>query len=125
MATNEEQPQDVVAIMPVVELRSHARLGIVQVRERVVAGERLLLLAAAESVERRVLAYEDEPRRRVARWALRGPGLKRAQASLLKRFLRRTQLAEVTQQRADRVRPRAEEGRIDGGYLVHVAMLEG
>ena len=53
MAADEEQAQDVVAILRPVELLGDGGLGILQIREQLLGRQRLLLLAAAELVDAR------------------------------------------------------------------------
>ena len=67
------------------------------------SGRLLLAALAALRIDGDVAADEDQPGGRVARRAVLRPGLERPQAGLLERFLRRVEIAEVAQQRRDRL----------------------
>ena len=47
MAADEQQPQDVVAVVRAVEPFGKLFLGVIEIGDRLVVGQRLLLLAAA------------------------------------------------------------------------------
>ena len=104
MAADEQQPQDVVAVVRAVEPLGQLLLGVVEV------GDRLVRRAAAAAclpppdiVDRDVAADHDQPRRGIARRAVLRPALQRAQAGVLERLLGGVEIAEIAQQRADRL----------------------
>src|ERR1700730_1885555 len=104
MTADEEQPQNVVAIMRAVEPLGDLVLGIVEIGDRlVVLRQRLLLTVTPDLVDRDIAPDHDEPRRRVARRAVLRPGLERAQAGVLERLFRGIEIAEIAEQRADRL----------------------
>ena len=125
MAADEQQPQDVVAIVRAVEPLGELLLGVVEVGDRVVLGQRLLLLAPPDIVDRDVAADHDQPRRGIARRAVLRPALQRAQAGVLKGFLGGVEIAEIAQQRADRLGTRRGQCAIDPGGIGHGLTLPG
>jgi hypothetical protein len=128
MAADEHQPQDVVAVVRAVEPIGERALGIVEIGDRlVVLGQRLLLAVAAHLVDRGVAADHDQPRGCVARRPVLRPALQRAQGCVLERLLRGVEVAEVAQERADRLRTRRGQRGIDPGGigLAHVALRPG
>ena len=121
MAAHEQQAQHVVAVMRAVEPLGQRRLGIVEVGERLLGRQRILPAAPAHAVQRGVAADQDQPGRRIARRSVARPGFERAQAGLLERLLGRVEVAEIAQQRADRLRPGGGQRRVDPGKLGHAA----
>ncbi len=120
MAADEQQPQDVVAIMRAIETLGELALGIVQIGYRVVVlRQRLLLRAAADIVDGDVAADHDQPGRGIARRAVLRPGLQRAQAGVLERLLRGIEVTEIAQQRTERLGTRRGQRRIDPGDIGH------
>src|SRR5437868_5781803 len=115
MAADEEKPEHVVAVRRFVETLGDARFRIVEIGNRFVAGQRRLAGASAGPVERGVAANEDEPRRWVARRSVLRPVLQCPEAGFLERLLRRVEIAEIAQQRADRLWPGGGQCRIDPG----------
>ena len=104
MAADEQQPQDVVAVMRAVQPLGDIALGIFQVGDLVLLRHRRLLGALAHRVDAAVAADKDQPGRRVARRPVLRPVLQCPEARILESFLRRIEIAEVAQQRAHRLR---------------------
>jgi len=95
MAAHEQEPQDVVAVVGFVNTVRESLLGIREVGDQFLLRQRPLARLLAYAVDGRVLADHDEPGGGVARRAVLGPGLQRAQACLLERFLSRIEVAEI------------------------------
>jgi hypothetical protein len=125
MAADEQQPQDVVAIFGAVQPLGQVGLGISEVGQQLVRRQRLLLAAAAHAVEGGVATDEDQPGRGVARRPLLRPGLQRPETGLLECLLRRVQIAEIAQQRAERLGAGRGEGRVDPGEVGHDPAVPG
>ena len=125
MAADEQQPQDVVAVMRAVEPFGELLLGVVEVGDRLVLGQRLLLAVAPHLVDRDVAPDHDQPRRGIARRTVLRPALQRAQARVLERFLGGVEIAEIAQQRADRLGTRRGQRGIDPGGVGHLVTLSG
>ena len=90
--------------MRAVEPLRQRALGVAEIGDGlVVLGQRLLPARLSHLVDRNVAAHHDEPRRRVARRPVLRPGLQRAQTGVLEGLLRSIEVAEVAQQRADRL----------------------
>ena len=121
MAADEQEPQDVVAVLLAVESVGQLAFGVVEIGDRRLVGQRHLLGAPAYVVHRRIAADEDQPRRGVARRAVLRPGLQSAQAGLLERFFGRIEIAEVAQQRSHCLGARGGEDRVDPADVVHAA----
>jgi hypothetical protein len=109
MAADEQEAQDVVAVMRVVEPLGDVRLGVVEVRDQLVRRQRLALSRAADVVEGEVAADHDQPRGRVARRPVDRPVLQRAQAGFLESLLGAVEIAEIAEQRSDRLGTRRGE----------------
>ncbi len=73
------------------------------IRDRLVLGQRLLLAVAAHFIDRDIASDHDQPCRRIARRTVLRPALQRTQAGVLEGFLGGIEIAEITQQRADRL----------------------
>src|SRR5215203_162804 len=126
MAADEQQAQNVVAVMGVVEPFGERRFGIVQVREELLGRQRFLPAPAPQLVERGVTADQDEPSGGVARRTALGPALQGPEARFLKSLLGRVEVAEVAQERSERPGPRGgqcgcQRGIVPGG-VGHVAV---
>ena len=76
MAADEQQPQDVVAVVGAVEPLGERRLGVLEVGEQLLVGQRLLLRPAAHGVDARRCG-----RRRSARRSDRAAGRSAARSS--------------------------------------------
>ena len=81
--------------------------------------------APPDVVDRDVAADHDQPRRGIARRAVLRPALQRAQAGVLERFLGGVEIAEIAQQRADRLGTRRGQRGIDPGGVGHGCTLPG
>jgi hypothetical protein len=125
MAADEQQPQDVVAVMRTVEPLGKPLLGIVEIGDISVLGQRLLPAGAPDVVDRHIAADHDQPRRGIARRAVLRPVFQRTQAGVLESLLGGVEIAEIAQQRADRLGARRGQRGIDPGGVGHVAMLPG
>ena len=125
MAADEQQPQDVVAIMRTVEPLGELLLGVAEIGDRVFLGQRLLLLAPPEIVDRDIAADHDQPGCGIARRAVLRPALQRPQACVLEGFLGGIEVAEIAQQRADRLGTRRGQRAIDPGGIGHDGTLPG
>ena len=107
MAAHEQQPQDVVAVVRLVEpVRDGGFSASARSEIDVFFRQRLMRLLPAHLVDRGVLADQDQPGGRIARRTVVRPGLERPQASLLERLLGRVEIAEIAQQGGDRLRTR-------------------
>ena len=125
MAADEQQPQDIVAVMRAVEPFGQRFLGVAEIGNRGVIGQRRLLAVAPDIVDRDIAADHDQPRRGIARRTVLRPALQRAQAGVLERLLGGVEIAEIAQQRADRLGTRRGQRRIDPGGVGHVGRLPG
>jgi hypothetical protein len=128
MAADEHQPQNVVAVVRAVEPLGERALGVVEIGDRlVVLRQRLLLAGAAHFVDRDVTPDHDQPGRGIAWRPVLRPGLQRAQAGVLKGFLGGVEIAEIAQQRADRLGARRGQRGLDPGGigLAHVRFPPG
>ena len=121
MAADEQEPQHVVAIVRAVQPLGERRFGIVQIREELFGGQRLLAAAAAHLVERGVAPDQDEPGGGVARRAIDRPVPQRPQAGLLERLLGTIQIAEIAQEGAERLWAGGGQRRLDPGKITHCA----
>lgn len=122
MAADEQEPQHVVAIMRIVQPLGDVGLGIAEIGEHGVLGQRRALATPAHVVERDIASDENEPRGGIARRPIDRPVLQRAQARLLERLLGPVEIAEIAQQRPDRLRPRRSQQRIDPGDVGQAAV---
>ena len=125
MAADEQQPQNVVAVVRAVEPLGKLLLGVVEIGDRVFLRQRLLLLAPPDVVDRDVAPDHDQPRRGIARRAVLRPAFQRAKAGVLKRFLGGVEITEIAQQRADRLGPCRGQSGIDPGGIGHGCTLPG
>src|SRR6202040_3327639 len=94
-----------------------------KVGDRLLVRQRLLLAAAPDIVDRDIAPDHDQPRRRIARRAVLRPAFQRAQAGVLEGFLGGIEVAEIAQQRADRLGTRRGQRRVDPGGVGHADML--
>ncbi len=125
MAADEQEPQDVVPVVCAVEPLGEAGLHVLEVRDQMLLGHRLLLRPAPDGVDGGVASDEDQPRGRVARRPFLGPGPKRPQTGVLEGFLRRFQVAEITQQRAEHLGPGRRQRLADPVQVGHVGRVQG
>ena len=119
MAAHEEQPEEVVAVVRLVELLGEGSLRVAQVGKRLFSRQLALPIAPPNTIERGVAPDQDEPRHGVPRRAVLRPALERAQARLLERLLGQVQVPEMAEQRAHRLGTRAPEGHVDPGEGAH------
>ena len=77
--------------------------------------------APSHPIQRGVAAHQDQPRCRIARRPVARPVLQRAQAGFLECLLGGIEVAEIAQQRADRLGSRGGERRVDPGDVAHPA----
>src|SRR5215472_958861 len=106
MTTDEEQAQDVVAIMGIVEALGDLAFRVVEVGNLVLFRQFLLASLPTCPIEGDVAADKDEPGGRIARRSFLRPGLECAQARLLESLLGRVEVAEIAQERGNGARPR-------------------
>jgi hypothetical protein len=125
MAADEQEAQHVVAIVRIIEPLGEVSFGIAQIRDDLVRGQRLALALPADVVESEVPPDQDEPGGRIARRSVDRPVLQRAQTGFLKGLLGLIEVAEIAQQRANRLGTRGSERGIDPGDGGHVARLPG
>ena len=97
MAADEQQAQQIIAIAGAVEPLDQLLLGVVEVRQHLVGGQRLEFPVAPSGVERSISSHQNEPRCRVARRPVLGPILQGAQAGFLVGLFGRVHVPEVAQ----------------------------
>jgi hypothetical protein len=125
MAAGEQQPQDVVAVVRVVQPVDERALGIVEIgQRRLVLGQRLGPLLAPDGVERHVAPDHDEPGRRIARRAVLRPRLERLEGGFLERFLGPVEIAEIAQEGRHGLGPRPCDRRVEPGEIGHRLALQ-
>ena len=117
MAADEQQPQDVVAIMRAVEPLGDLAFGVAGVGDGVFRRQLPQPVAAAGIVDAGIAPDHDEPGGGVARRAVLRPAPERAQAGVLISFLGKVEIAEITQQRAERLGPRRGQRGVDPGQI--------
>ena len=113
MAADEQQAQNVVAVVLVLEPLRERGFGIVQIREHLVGRQFLLAAAAARRIDADIAPDEDQPGGGIARRTILPPMLEGAQAGLLEGLLGGVEVAEVAQQRPDRLGAGRGQRRID------------
>ena len=119
MTADEQQPEDIVAVVGAVDLLGDSRFGVPEVGQQVFGRQRLLLGLTPDGIDGAVAADEDQPRRGIARRAVLRPVLQRAQTGLLEGFFRRVEIAEIAQQGTHRLRARGCQRGIDPGRVGH------
>ncbi len=119
MAADEQQAQDVVAVVGAVQPLGQGRLGVAEIGQLVLVGQGVVAAGLADLIDGDVAADEDQPRGRIARRAVGWPGLQRPQAGLLVGLLGDVEVPEVAQQRPHRLGPRRGQRRIDPGDVGH------
>jgi hypothetical protein len=125
VAADEQQPEDVIAVLPAVEALGQLRLLVVQVRELLVGGQGPFLVAPAHAIEGRVPPHEDQPGGRIAGRAVLRPVLQCPQTGLLERLLGGVEVAEVAQERPHRPRAGGPQRQVDPGQLGHLVVVPG
>ena len=119
MATDEEEAQDIVAIVAFVEPIGDALLGVFEIGEMRLRRQLPLLRTPAHAVDRRILSDEHEPRRRIARRAVLRPVRERAKTRFLVGLLRDVEIAKGAEESRERLGTRGHDGRFDPGELGH------
>ena len=109
MAADEEEPEDVVAIVGPVDALDDDGLGVGKVRDDRLGRQRLLPALAARRVDRGVLADHDQPGGRVARRTVLRPNLERSETGFLECLLRRIEILKVAEQRRHRLGARGRQ----------------
>src|SRR3984893_2291175 len=79
----------------------------------------------ADFIDRDIASDHDEPGRGIARRAVLRPAFQRAQAGVLEGFLGGVEIAEISQQRADRLGTCRRQRAIDPGGVGHVVSRPG
>ena len=125
MATDEQEPQNVVAVVGIVEALGERRFGILKVRKDLVGGQCDLLAPSPHRIDGGIAGNHDEPGCRIARRTVLGPGLERPLASLLKGVFGGVEVAKIAHQRRHRLRPRGGQRRVDPRKVGHVRTTPG
>ena len=125
VAADEKEAENIVAIIRAVEPLGQLGFGVAQVGDGLFVRQRFLLAAAPHLVERDVAADHDEPGGRLARRTVLRPVPQRPQTRLLERLLGQVEVAEIAQQRAERLGTRRGQRGIDPGEVGHVLTLPG
>jgi hypothetical protein len=97
VAADEQQPQNVVAVMRAVEPLGQRVFGVIQIGDRVVGWQRFLLGSAPQFIDRDITPDHDQPRGGIARRAVARPAFQRAQARVLECLLGGVEIAEIAQ----------------------------
>src|SRR4029077_14600021 len=119
MAADEEEAEDIVAVMRIVDFLGKPYLGVAEIGYDLVGGKRVVLPAPAHFIERGVAPDHDEPGGGIAGRTVERPVLQRAQTGFLERLLGLVEIAERAQQRADRLGTRGRQRGVDPGYIGH------
>ena len=123
VAADEEETEHVVAVVAAVELLGDRRLAVLEIRDHVIGGERALPSPPTDGVDGGVAPDEDQPGGRIAGRAVLRPVLERAEGGLLEGLLGRVEVTEVVEQRADRLRARGRQRRVDPAHVAHLRAL--
>ena len=121
MAADEEQPQDVVAVVFAVEPVGERGFGVAEIGEFRLVGQFGVAGALADIVHRRIAPDQDQPSGGVAWRAVLRPCPEGPQAGFLKSFLGRIEVTEVAQQRSHHLGADAGDDRVDPAEVVHAA----
>ena len=111
--------------MRAVEPFGERLLGVTEIGDRLVLGQRLLLAVAPDLVDGDVAANHDQPGGGIARRAVLRPGFQRTKTSVLVGLLCGIEIAEVAQQGTDRLGTRRGQRVVDPGGVGHVFTLPG
>ena len=125
MAADEEQSQNVVAIVSVVEALGQRALGVLGRGQRILGRQGRLLALPPHRIDGGVAADQDQPGGWIVGWALPGPLSKRCEAGLLKGFLGEVEVAEVAHECAHHAWSRRAQGEIDPAKIVHATLPPG
>ncbi len=94
-------------------------LDVLEIRELIFVGQLRLPTLPTGAVEADVPAYEDQPGRWITRRAVLRPVLQCAQTCVLKSLFRGVEVAEVAQQRRDRLRASRRDRGVYPGNVGH------
>ena len=119
MAADEEEAEDVIAVVGGVDRVRNSALRIAEIGNRGFLGQGFELLALADAIDGGVASNHDEPAGGVARRTVLRPGAERAQAGILEGFLGGIEVAEIAQQGADRLGTGRREREVDPGEVGH------
>ena len=125
VATDKQQPQDVIAIVAAVEPFDDLFLHVLQIRQRLLRRQVGQPRPLAHPVQGGVATDHDQPGGRIARRAILRPVGKSAQTGVLKRLLGDVEIAEIAQQSAYRLGPRGGDRRLDPGRIGHATLPPG
>ena len=120
MTADEQQPQHIVAIMRPVQPFGQRRFDIVQIGDGIVIRQRHIAHLLAHAIQRRIAPHQNQPGGGIARRPVLGPVLQRPQRRFLKGLLGAVEIAEIAQQRADRLGTGGSQRGIDPGQIIHV-----
>ena len=119
MAAHEHQPQDVVAIVGSIEPLGRGGFRVGEIGDQILRRQRRLGTRTTHRIDAGIARHHDQPGRCVARRAVARPRPERAQTGFLECLLRRVEVAEVAQQRGDRLRSRRRQHAADPGAIRH------
>lgn len=125
MAADEQEPQDVVAVMRSVEAFGGIVLGIAEVGDQFLVGQGGMPGAPPRLVDAGIAPDQDQPGGGIARRAVLRPGFQCAQTGVLERFLGHVEVAEIAQQGADGLGAGRGQRRLDPGQLAHAGRFPG
>ena len=125
MAADEQQPQDVVAIVGAVQPLHQIGLGVLQVGDQHLLRQGRLAGLAAHAVQGRIAPDEDQPGGGVAGRPFFWPVAQGAQARLLEGLFSDVEVAEVSQQGGHGLGPRGRQGPVDPGQVAHCPASAG
>lgn len=119
MAADEQQPQDIVAIIGIVQPLDDIAFGILGIGNDVLIRQSLDLRPLAHRIDAAIAADEDEPGCGITRWPFLRPCPDRPETRFLKRLFRGIEIAEIAQQRAERLRAGRCKREVDPGNVCH------
>ncbi len=96
VAADEEQAQEIVPVVLVVEVVDELRFDVFEVGQLVFVGQRGELLFPTRTIQTDVATDEDQPGCRIARRAAGRAAFNARETGVLKRLLRRVEIAEVS-----------------------------
>ena len=119
MTADEQQPQHIVAILRAVQPLHQRGFDIIQVRDHVIRRQHRVACFLAHAIQRRIAAHQNKPRRGITRRAVFRPVLQRAQTGFLIGLFRPVHVAEIAQQRANRLGAGGRDRAIDPRQIGH------
>ena len=125
MTANEQQTQHVIAIPRIVETLRKRRFGIVGIGNDIVGRQVRHAALLARLIDAHIARHQDQPCSRIIGRSVHGPALEGAQTRLLEGLFGHIQVAEITQQCADRLRTGFRNGCVDPAEVCHLEMVEG